>query len=106
MLPLGIRWESVLKEALVKVVDSRLFKGSSEQGRIQSTPTTREGAGGYHGLVVLIPCRRHLLQDAAPYGESNKSCRHTNYNAVITKMMGLQFSKNWQTVRPLFEVKR
>lgn len=61
--------------------------------RAQSTPTAREGAGGHYGLVALIPCRRRLLQDAAPYRESNTSCRHSNDNIVIKNLCDCSFPR-------------
>lgn len=44
------------------------------------------GAGGQHGLVMLIPCWRRLLQDALCRA-SSKSYRHSSDNVVIKKKM-------------------
>lgn len=82
---MGVSIERSLGESSCQGIHISLKAAVSKEEPV--TPNSQPGSWGCHRLVVLIPCRRHLLQDAAPYRESNKSCRHSNDNTVIKKIM-------------------
>jgi len=82
---MGVSTERSFSESSCQGIHISLQAAGSEDEPVK--PNSQAGSWGCHGLVALIPCRRHLLQDSASYRESNTSYRHSNDNIFIKKMM-------------------